>query len=142
MLNIVAGSLMWDQRNAPPPPFNYKRAKKLMKYALIAVTATSVISLHIMSLPDADERAAILCVDEYFGGGLVDGSVADQLLKSTAGLYNISNTYAAPGEDERSEQVRQEARGKVKKYFGKHADEIDYCFRQHMGEQTKGRTNK
>ena len=106
--------------------------KNIVIAALIAMTATSAMA----DTSTPDQKAAIFCVHEYYDGrsDVNLTTLGEKLIENAASLYNISDSYVRLGDDEEAEHVRQEARDQVKEYFGKHAGEINYCFRQHMGE--------
>ena len=106
--------------------------KNLITAAIIAMATTSAQA----NMDPADEKAAASCVYEYYDGrsDVELTALGKKLIELNAYLYNLSNSYVRLGDDEEAEQLRQEARDNVKKVFGKHAGEINYCFRQHMGE--------
>ncbi|MDB9707807.1 hypothetical protein OAA76_04450 [Planktotalea frisia] len=108
--------------------------KNLITAAIIAMTATSAQA----GMDRADEKVAASCVHEYYDGRSDVELTASgkRRIDLAAQIYNLSNIYSHLDVDwaqEKAEHYRQEARDEVKKDFGKHAGEINYCFRQHMG---------
>ena len=106
--------------------------KNLITAALIAMVATSAQA----RMDPANQKAAISCAYEYYDRRpeveLTD--LGKKLIELAAQGYDLSNDLVVLGDDEEAEQLRQKFRDQVKEYFGKHAGEINYCFRQHMGE--------
>ena len=102
--------------------------------AIIAMTATSAQA----DMDSADEKAAASCVHEYYDGRFEVELTASgkRRIDLYAEMYNLSNIWSHLDVDwaqENAEHSRQKARDEVKKDFGKHAGEINNCFRQHMG---------
>ena len=104
--------------------------KNLMTAAIIAISATAA---------HADKASAIDCVNDHFEKHAhehVMNENGHRMLELTATLYDYGNDYLAIGLIAEAEETRQSARDNVKAIFGRYgwAGEINYCFRQHMGE--------
>ena len=111
--------------------------KALGIIASIAIAAS--VSTAQADMDSADEKAAASCVHEYYDGlyGVELTASGKKSIDIFAQLYNRSNIYSHLDVDwaqEEAEHYRRSARDWVKKTFGKRAGEINYCFRQHMGD--------
>jgi len=106
--------------------------KNLITAAIIALTGLSATTVKADPVEDA-----VQCVYDYFDkyphGQYITES-GKESVANIAGVYDLSNIFSGIDED-RAERYRQGARDLVKSSFDRrHVGEINYCFRQQMGE--------
>lgn len=116
--------------------------KNLITAAIIAFTATTAHADTARDYFDRekDKVSAIKCVKDHFEKRSHEYFPSDagyRNIELAADLYQLSYVWSGIEKYEaKAEASRQFARDFVKENFGRYgwAGEINYCFRQHMGE--------